>query len=213
MSPQLLLRALAPQVRLELTTLRLTAECSAIELLRNAGCGGCEGYGGKRRILGMLEKRELLQHSNGIRRRPTLPGRYQPSTISAWRLNFCVRYGNRWVPPAIVTGNCYAIFKLLRGTFRLALLAFSDASTLWLSSRSRTFKTAQEKFDRAFRFSRFPGLLQPRFPCPPGTLAKTFLQTISDQALDRLVSSSSMRYRTSTDDLSTSSSLRGLTCF
>ena len=27
---------LAPQVRLELTTLRLTAECSAIELLRNA---------------------------------------------------------------------------------------------------------------------------------------------------------------------------------
>ena len=27
---------MAPQVRLELTTLRLTAECSAIELLRNA---------------------------------------------------------------------------------------------------------------------------------------------------------------------------------
>ena len=30
-----LLILLAPQVRLELTTLRLTAECSAIELLRN----------------------------------------------------------------------------------------------------------------------------------------------------------------------------------
>ena len=30
-----LLMKLAPQVRLELTTLRLTAECSAIELLRN----------------------------------------------------------------------------------------------------------------------------------------------------------------------------------
>jgi hypothetical protein len=30
-----LLIKLAPQVRLELTTLRLTAECSAIELLRN----------------------------------------------------------------------------------------------------------------------------------------------------------------------------------
>ena len=30
-----LLCKLAPQVRLELTTLRLTAECSAIELLRN----------------------------------------------------------------------------------------------------------------------------------------------------------------------------------
>ena len=41
----------------------------------------------------------------GIRRRPTLPGRFQPSTISAERLNFCVRYGNRWIPLAIVTGN------------------------------------------------------------------------------------------------------------
>ena len=29
----------APQVRLELTTLRLTAECSAIELLRNIESG------------------------------------------------------------------------------------------------------------------------------------------------------------------------------
>ena len=30
---------LAPQVGLEPTTTRLTAECSAIELLRNIGCG------------------------------------------------------------------------------------------------------------------------------------------------------------------------------
>ena len=41
----------------------------------------------------------------GIRRRPTLPGRFQPSTISVLRLNFCVRDGNRWIPQAIVTGN------------------------------------------------------------------------------------------------------------
>ena len=34
-SSRKLLIKLAPQVRLELTTLRLTAECSAIELLRN----------------------------------------------------------------------------------------------------------------------------------------------------------------------------------
>ena len=40
----------------------------------------------------------------GIRQRPTLPGRLQPSTIGAERLNFCVRYGNRWDPFAIVTG-------------------------------------------------------------------------------------------------------------
>ena len=72
----------APQVGLEPTTLRLTAECSAIELLRN----------------------------NGIRRRPTLPGRFQPSTIGAERLNFCVRYGNRWDPLVITTGNCELVF-------------------------------------------------------------------------------------------------------
>ena len=40
-----------------------------------------------------------------IRRRLTLPGRFQPSTISVLRLNFCVRDGNRWIPQAIVTGN------------------------------------------------------------------------------------------------------------
>jgi hypothetical protein len=37
-----LLILLAPQVRLELTTLRLTAECSAIELLRNRSSASCE---------------------------------------------------------------------------------------------------------------------------------------------------------------------------
>ena len=40
----------------------------------------------------------------GIRQRPTLPGRLQPSTIGAERLNFCVRYGNRWIPFAVATG-------------------------------------------------------------------------------------------------------------
>ena len=43
--------------------------------------------------------------SRGIRRRPTLPGRFQPSTISVLRLNFCVRDGNRWIPQASVTGK------------------------------------------------------------------------------------------------------------
>ena len=42
---------------------------------------------------------------HGIRQRPTLPDRLQPSTIGAERLNFCVRYGNRWIPFAIVTGK------------------------------------------------------------------------------------------------------------
>ena len=53
------------------------------------------------------QKREpLFRMTLGeIRRRPTLPGRFQPSTISVLRLNFCVRDGNRWIPQAIVTGN------------------------------------------------------------------------------------------------------------
>ena len=42
-------------------------------------------------------------------------------------------------------------------------------------------------------------------------LAFSVFSDFSDQALDRLVSSSSIRCRTFTDDLSTSSSLRGLT--
>ena len=40
-----------------------------------------------------------------MRQRPTLPGRLQPSTIGAQGLNFCVRYGNRWIPFAIATGS------------------------------------------------------------------------------------------------------------
>ena len=79
---------MAPRVGLEPTTLRLTAECSAIELLRHIV------------VIWNISLRIIW-----IRRRPTLPGRFQPSTISVLRLNFCVRYGNRWIPQAIITGN------------------------------------------------------------------------------------------------------------
>ena len=41
----------------------------------------------------------------GIRQRPTLPGRLQPSTIGTEGLNFCVRYGNRCDPFVITTGK------------------------------------------------------------------------------------------------------------
>ena len=47
----------------------------------------------------------LQQALSGIRRRPTLPDRYQSSTIGTEGLNFCVRYGNRWDPFVIATGN------------------------------------------------------------------------------------------------------------
>ena len=83
-------------------------------------------------------KKEAIQPwiaSNGIRRRPTLPGRVQPSTIGAEGLNFCVRYGNRWNPFAIATGNCinfiawpslslaHARFPCLIGRFRVTNLS------------------------------------------------------------------------------------------
>ena len=56
---------------------------------------------------GVAQKKETIHSDDlhGFRRRPTLPGRFQPSTISVLRLNFCVRDGNRWIPQAIVTGN------------------------------------------------------------------------------------------------------------
>ena len=82
-----------------------------------------------------------------IRRRPTLPGRFQPSTISVLRLNFCVRDGNRWIPQAIVTGNLLGTcLSLLRFRFLLPASGFpfrlpvrSPRSRSWL----RTLKTAQ----------------------------------------------------------------------
>ena len=64
-------------------------------------------------------------------------------------------------------------------------------------------------------FRLFPS----RSPRPPLSRFLRFLRLLldgfpfSDQALDRLVSPSSTPHSASTDDLSTSSSLRGLTCF
>ncbi len=50
---------------------------------------------------------ELCPHclSRIFRRRPTLPGRCQPSTIGAGGLNYCVRNGNRCGPSAFTTGK------------------------------------------------------------------------------------------------------------
>ena len=68
---------LAPRVGLEPTAYRLTAGCSTIELPRN---------------------------NQFIRQRPTFPGSYPPSIISAKELNFRVRDGNGCVLFAIAAG-------------------------------------------------------------------------------------------------------------
>ena len=133
-----------------------------------------------------------------IRRRPTLPGRFQPSTISVLRLNFCVRDGNRWIPQAIVTGNM-GFVKVFGRSASSHALAFPSASL----PLPRTLKTAQVRFHFALSDQDAASLLALTF----------FLKSSSlDQALDRLVSPSSIHCCTSTDDLSTLSSSRGLTC-
>ena len=85
---------LAPRVRLELTTLRLTAECSAIELPRNIY--GCDGT---RTVV------RIPSSPKGIRRLPIFTGRCQPAIVGVRELNFCVRDGNRWILSAIATGK------------------------------------------------------------------------------------------------------------
>ena len=96
----------APQVGLEPRTLRLTAECSAIELLRNIG----------------------------IRQRPILPGRFQPSTFGTEGLNFCVRDGTGVTPSSLPpeTVNLFRCFRTLTTAqdviLSLTLLTFSVVS-------------------------------------------------------------------------------------
>ena len=94
---------LALRVGLEPTTYRLTAGCSAIELPKNrVGCVSqiidldCATSDLPKLSLDRLAKSFVWQL-------PTLPGRFQPSTIGVKRLNLCVRYGYRCLPLAIVT--------------------------------------------------------------------------------------------------------------
>ena len=63
---------------------------------------------------------------------PSLPGGLPPSTIGVRRLNFCVRYGNRCIPSAIVTRYFIYFFNLIKFYSRFA------ASAPHGSSLSRT---------------------------------------------------------------------------
>ena len=148
-----------------------------------------------------------------MRRRSTLPGRYQPSTIDVLRLNFCVRNGNRWNPQAIATAKGELSWS---GVPWCALrYAVRCSQSSWISlSLIHSLRT------RAAVRSR----LTPRCPLgshspshPDNRTGRTDHFCVGlgyrlNQAFDRLVSSSCMRYRTSTDDLSTLSSSRGLSC-
>ena len=90
---------------------------------------------------------------------------------------------------------------------RLVSLRLSDQDRLRSPSHSlsQTFFVASVLWLASF--------LPPSQASFNSTLHSPNSTLFQDQALDRLVSPSSIRYRTSTDDLSTLSSSRGLTCF
>ena len=100
------------------------------------------------------KKRESKIPAFGFRQRPNLPGRVQPSTFGAKRLNCCVRNGNRWNPLAIATGN--------------GLLSFRARSASSLPPPSRGFRFPRA-LPRTFKTTqRFPpGDLRLTLTCLP----------------------------------------------
>ena len=49
-------------------------------------------------------KKGSLSRAIFNRQLPILPARHQASTFGLWMLNYCVRNGNRWNHPGIITG-------------------------------------------------------------------------------------------------------------
>ena len=73
------------------------------------------------------------------------------------RLNFCVRYGNTWIPQAIVTGNSIRFGSAL---LRLSLARFFSGFSLTFSSLFRAF-LLRLSFPELFSQLRFLSLLFP----------------------------------------------------
>ena len=130
-----------------------------------------------------------MEGLHGIRRRPTLPGRFQPSTISVLRLNFCVRDGNRWIPQAIVTGNSglsvlsgFSPFRTLktaqaRALFGLTMTSLHPSETLPFALASSrplrrpSLSASHKSSGSGFSFG-IPGFRS--LPPPTSRLASTF---------------------------------------
>ena len=115
----------------------------------------------------------ILRLSNGIRRRPTLPGRVQPSTIGAEGLNFCVRDGNRWNPFAITTGNLSSsVFQRTLTTAQyFGLLPLLRLSLSFLKSSPRPISISKLLRYRIYTADLSPGSLPGALPtCSSGSL-------------------------------------------
>ena len=131
-------------------------------------------------------------------------------------LNFCVRDGNRWTLRTINTNFVEASFISLAPADPLSRPVESSLIPLPLLSRSNPLALG---FERGPCFFRFMG---PSQDCILKTehsdkskslVSKAFEPAFVGQALGILVSVSSMRCRTYTPDLSTSSSTTCLTPF
>ena len=96
-----------------------------------------------------IKYRLHLQAVIGIRRRPTLPDRYQSSTIGTEGLNFCVRYGNRWDPFVIATGNGELFFSHTLTTAQRQIQSICQSISLRFCSASAVTQSA---FDFRLRF-------------------------------------------------------------
>ena len=215
----------APQVRLELTTLRLTAECSAIELLRIIRGLSCSLLPARRSALSASGTFTLVFGARpgfahhfwlALRLGSCLGFAARPASARCLAAPFFLMFWEReklsFLPLLLDPGNfllSQAVPSSVPSAFGglTSVFCMGTGGALQLSSPEtfrreaslslptpRTFKTAQVQELTSY----------------PNTLLSL---SSPDQALDRLVSPSSTRYRASTDDLSTSSSLRGLTCF
>ena len=123
----------------------------------------------------MMQKppRHGLGGTNGIRQRPTLPARLQASTLGAERLNFCVRYGNRWIPFAIVTG-------ILSGLRASSLFPGPPHAPRFLLL-ARTLKTAHPDLlhlVKTFSFALWSLSLSPAFGSSPRPISITKLHAL-----------------------------------
>ncbi len=131
-----------------------------------------------------------------MRQLPIFPYRHQYSIFGASELNFCVRYEYRWILTAIITAMVY-IVSLNTGIsilFSVESLLHRKYITFILSCQLIYHSALAKSSFRQGSISILPSI-----------------SSLRDQALDLLVSVSSIHYCTYTSDLSTSSSSRGLT--
>ena len=152
-----------------------------------------------------------------MRQLPTLPRRLQRSTLGLRTLNCCVRNGNRWNRPGIITALLSKLF-IHSKLDRRNSLQISCEITCNLSFHSSIKKAQALSAVNRYCLRKSVSIRSALMP-PTKRFAhfSAFLRNLKsgslliNQALDRLVLVSCMRCRTSTPSLSTSSSARGLT--